>query len=179
MINFGGLPVDFYVYWCSGITGFRNLEKLEIGTHFFQVRQGWTGLYAALQNMVQTFKENPMTKMKEFKCSTINAFFQDEFLAYLFDIFPNLETFNVSSDLGHQYYSDLDEKDGVRKCSHWRFHNVLPVLRSLGSVKNLTLPSMEMVLAPWRHISDDIAEHDVGVKRLPYVGVHPERTKEK
>lgn len=35
------------------------------------------------------------------------------------------------------------------KNSHWRFGNVLEVLRNLGSVENLILPSMGMELASW------------------------------
>merc|ERR1719219_567853 len=43
----------------------------------------------------------------------------------------------------------MDRNNVSTKYSYWRFDNILQVLRSLGSVNNLTLPSMEMVLASW------------------------------
>ena len=137
----------FYaIKWCSSITGFRNLEKLEMGIYFTQVSRYYAPDYANFQDMIQTFLNNPLMKMKEFKLTTINAFFQDEFLVHLPEIFPNLEKFNFA-DLGLQ--GESDRNNVTTKYTYWRFDNILHVLRALGSLNNLTLPSMEMILASW------------------------------
>ena len=148
----------FYaINWCSSITGFRNLEKLEMGIYFTQVSRYYASDYNIYQDMIQTFLDNPMEKMREFKLDTINAFFQDEFLVHLPEIFPNLEKFNFAN-LGLQ--GESDKNNVATKYSYWRFDNILHVLRSLGSVKNLTLPSMEMVLSSW----NDTDEHDQSIR---------------
>ena len=143
--------------WCSSITGFQNLEKLEINVYFSLVERiiQWE-YYQPYLEMISNFTANPMPKMKELKLNDINAFFQDEFLIYLSDIFPNLETFNLVQ-LGQGEKDVFDGK--IKKLTFWRYHNILPVLRCLGSIKNLNLPSMELVLAPWSYHE----EHDQSI----------------
>ena len=150
--------------WCSSITGFKNLEKLEISIYFDQVRRDWATYYNPYLEMIQEFLENPMPKMKEFKLNTINAFFQDEFLIHLPDIFPNLETFNLVK-LGLQGEMDESRVPKNKKYSYWRFDNFLDVLKSLGSLKNLSLPSMELVLAPW----NENFEHTQSIRETGHV----------
>ena len=133
-----------------------------MGIYFTQVSRYYALDYTIFQDMIQIFLDNPMTKMREFKLNTINAFFQDEFLVLLPEIFPKLEKFNFS-DLCLQVESDRNNV--ATKYSYWRFDNILHVLRSLGSVKNLTLPSMEMVLASW----NDTDEHDQSIRETGLV----------
>ena len=51
------------------------------------------------------------------------------------------------------------------KLPHWRFHNVINVLHNLGSIKNLTLPNMDLHLATW----NDTGEHDQNLRETEYV----------
>jgi len=82
----------------------------------------------------------------------VNAFCQDEFLGYLSDAFPNLETLVI-------------EEEVTGKLPHWRFHNLINVLHNLGSIKNLTLPNMDLHLATW----NDTGEHDQNLRETEYV----------
>ena len=93
--------------------------------------------------MIESFYDNPMTTLKELKLNTVNVFFQDGFLSWLPKFFPNLQTFNLAK-LGKQ--GDFDTESVKKKVSCWTFIELRSALRSLGSVKNLYLPSMEIVL---------------------------------
>ena len=136
--------------WCSSIAKFRNLEKLEIGLYLVPSRN-WQEDESYL-DMDGDFYENPMTKLKELKLNTVNVFFQDGFLCRLQRFSPNLQTFNLAK-LGHQ--GDFEEVTLKKKVSCWTFSQVRETLRSLGSIKNLCLTSMEIVLEPW----SGLAEH--------------------
>ena len=134
--NISSLELDCYAYrdrldkikWFSSITGFKNLEKLDISIHFDLVERRWGHEYEPYIEMIQTFVANPMPKMRELKLKTINAFFQDEFLVHLFDIFPNLETFNLVQ-LGQ---GEKDYRDRKKKLEYWRFYNLIDALKALG-----------------------------------------------
>ena len=157
--------------WCSSITKFENLEKLEIDLYFCQTSRSRASDYNPFIEMVQHFIDNPMPKMKELKICGINAFFQDEFLSNLCYIFPNLETFNLV-ELGKQGYTDLihnEQKVSTKKLSYWRIDTILYVLSCLGSIKNLFLPTMEMVLASVNGDAYDLGEHDKSVHRTEHV----------
>ena len=130
--------------WCSSITKFRNLEKLEIGLYLVPSKN-WQSDGSYL-DMDREFYINPMTKLKELKLNTVNVFFHDEFLIQLRDFFPNLETFNLVK-LGYQGAFEVEPVE--KKISCWKFIELLDVLRSLASVKNLYLPNMQIVLEPW------------------------------
>ena len=130
--------------WCSSITKFRNLEKLEIGL-YLAPSTNWQEDESFL-NMDRDFYDNPMTKLKELKLNTVNVFFQDGFLCRLQTFFPNLQTFNLAK-LGYQ--GNFREETFSKKVSCWKFSQVQQTLRSLGSITNLCLPSMEIVLEPW------------------------------
>ena len=123
--------------WCSSITKFRNLEKLEIGLYLVPSKN-WQEDESYL-DMDGDFYNNPMTKLKELKLNTVNVFFQDAFLRNLQRFFPNLQTFNLTK-LGAPL---------TKKVSCWTFAQIRDTLRSLGSVENLFLPSMEILLEPW------------------------------
>jgi len=129
------------VYWCSNITKFRNLEKLEIDLCLVPVINWQSDI--DFDGMIECFYDNPMTTLKELKLNTVNVFFQDGFLSWLPKIFPNLQTFNLAK-LGKQ--GDFDTESVKKKVSCWTFIELRSALRSLGSVKNLYLPSMEIVL---------------------------------
>ena len=143
--------------WFSSIADFKNLEKLEMDVYLRQVLRQYhfSDEYIDYQEMIQKFLENPMTKMKELKFDCINAIFQDNFLIHLNEIFPNLETFNLT-ELGDQGYSATSgfHEEDPSKYSYWRFDHILEVLQNLGSVKNLTLPTMGMVLASWNDVDE-------------------------
>ena len=161
-----GCTNDFYpseLEWCSIIKYFDNLEKLEIDIYFYQASRSRFDDYDPFVEMVQSFIDNPMPKMKELKLCAINAFFQDEFLSNLPLIFPNLETFNLV-ELGQQGFTDKKTVE-TKKLSYWRMDTILDVLNSLGSIKNLSLPTMEMVLAS---INGD-GEHNKSVHRTEHV----------
>merc|ERR1719350_977055 len=85
-----------------------------------------------------------MTKMKELKLNAINVFFQSEYLANLRSFYPNIETFNLAK-LGSHGDFEVDVMD----VSCWIFIDFLEVFNSLGSIKNLYLPSLEIVLDPY------------------------------
>ena len=129
------------INWCSKIVGFRNLEKLEIDLHLFP--DAWD-VWDIDDIVGQGLYENPMTKMKELKLNAIKVFFQSEFLANLHSYFPNLETFNLA-----KLESQGDFEVVVMDVSCWKFIELLEVLNSLGSIKNLYLPSLEIVLDPY------------------------------
>jgi hypothetical protein len=161
-----GCTNDFYpseLEWCSIIKYFDNLEKLEIDIYFYQASRSRFDDYDPFVEMVQSFIDNPMPKMKELKLCAINAFFQDEFLSNLPLIFPNLETFNLV-ELGQQGFTDKKTVE-TKKLSYWRMDTILDVLNSLGSIKNLSLPTMEMVLAS----INDLGEHNKSVHRTEHV----------
>ena len=161
---------DFYpseLEWCSSITQFQNLEKLEIDIYFDQVSRSRFTEYNPFIEMVQHFTDNPMPKMKELKLCGINAFFQDEFLCNLPLIFPILETFNLVK-LGQQGYTQKERVE-TKKLSYWRMDTILDVLNSLGSIKNLSLPTMEMVLASGNGDVYDLGEHNKSVHRTEHV----------
>ena len=86
---------DFY--WISDITDFQNLEKLEIDINIHRHVYRWKNYYESYLDMLYTFFEFPMYNLKELKLRRVDAFCQDEFLGYLSDAFPNLETLKVSS----------------------------------------------------------------------------------
>ena len=141
---------DFY--WISDITDFQNLEKLEIDIIIHNHVYRWKDDYESYLDMLYTFFEFPMYKLKELKLRHVNAFCQDEFLGYLSDAFPNLETLVIEVELNG-------------KLPHWRFHNLINVLHNLGSVKNLFLPNMDLHLATW----NDTGEHDQSLRETEYV----------
>ena len=85
---------DFY--WISDITDFQNLEKLEIDINIHRHVYRWKNYYESYLDMLYTFFEFPMYNLKELKLRRVDAFCQDEFLGYLSDAFPNLETLKVS-----------------------------------------------------------------------------------
>ena len=156
------------ISWFSGITGFHNLEKLEMDIYFREIRRYRTDEYITYQEMVQGFLDNPMTKMKEIKMNTISALFQDEFVGHITDIFPNLQTFNLAElgDQGNSGYSFLQDKSkDPDKLPHWRYDTILQVLRSLGSIKTLMLPTMELVLSSW----NDKDEHYQSIRETGHV----------
>ena len=93
--------------------------------------------------MVEGFHDNPMTTLKELKLNTVNIFFQDGFLCCLPKFFPNLQTFNLAK-LGKQ--GDFDSESEKKKVSCWTLFDLRSALRALGPIKNLYLPSMEIVL---------------------------------
>ena len=130
--------------WCSSITKFRNLEKLEIGLYLVPSKN-WQEDESYL-DMDGDFYNNPMTKLKELKLNTVNVFFQDGFLCRLERFFPNLQTFNLTK-LGEPL---------TKKVSCWTFAQIRDTLRSLGSVENLFLPSMEILLEPWSGMAEHI-----------------------
>ena len=130
--------------WCSSITKFRNLEKLEMGLYLVPSKN-WQEDESYL-DMDGDFYNNPMTKLKELKLNTVNVFFQDAFLRNLQRFFPNLQTFNLTK-LGHQ--GVLGEEQLTKKVSCWAFSSIRETLRCLSSIENLCLPSMEIVLEPW------------------------------
>ena len=123
--------------WCSSITKFRNLEKLEMGLYLVPSKN-WQEDESYL-DMDGDFYNNPMTKLKELKLNTVNVFFQDAFLRNLQRFFPNLQTFNLTK-LGAPL---------TKKVSCWKFLEIRQTLRCLGSIENLCLPSMEILLEPW------------------------------
>jgi hypothetical protein len=127
--------------WCSSITKFRNLKKLEIGLYLVP-STNWQ-MDESFLNMDGDFYDNPMTKLKELKLNTVNVFFQDGFLCRLERFFPNLQTFNLAK-LRHSE----EESFTTKKVSCWTFSQIRETLRCLGSIKNLCLPSMEIVLEP-------------------------------
>ena len=137
--------------WFPSIKGFENLEKIEIDMNIRQVSRN-TVEDLSFQNMIQNFLNNPMTKTKELKFAAVNFLFQDDFLIHLTEIFPNLQTFNAEKlgDVDHLppagVIASLNETNISGEHSYWKFENLLQVLKSLGSVKNLILPSMEIVL---------------------------------
>ena len=137
--------------WCSSITKFRNLEKLEMGLYLVP-SNNWQEDESYL-DMDGGFYNNPMTKLKELKLNTVNVFFQDAFLRNLQRFFPNLQTFNLTK-LGHQ--GILREVPLTKKVSCWTFSQIRDTLRSLGSVENLCLPSMEILLEPWSGLAEHI-----------------------
>ena len=135
------------VYWCNIIPNFRNLEKLEIDLYLVPAKDlNGDLIMEDFNDLAQGFYGNPMTKLKELKLNHVNVFFQDEFLIQLKDFFPNLETFNLANLGSNSVNSEL-VKNFQLSC--WKFIELLDVLKSLGSVKNLYLPSMEIVLEPW------------------------------
>ena len=129
------------IRWCSNITKFRNLEKLEIDLYLVPVRNWQSDI--DFDDMIEGFHNNPMTTLKELKLNTVNVFLQDGFLCWLPKFFPNLQTFNLAK-LGKQ--GDFDSVSVKKKVSCWTFIELRSALRALGSVKNLYLPSMEIVL---------------------------------
>ena len=129
------------IRWCSNITKFRNLEKLEIDLYLVPVRNWQSDIDFA--DMIEGFHDNPMTKLKELKLNTVNVFLQDGFLCWLPKFFPNLQTFNLAK-LGKQ--GDIHSAIVQKKEYCWTLLDLRSALRGLGSVKNLYLPSMEIVL---------------------------------
>ena len=101
---------DFF--WISDVTDFQNLEKLEIDikieNHVHRLRDD----YESYLDMLYTFFEFPMYNLKELKLRRVNAFCQDEFLGYLSDAFPNLETLVIEE--AHCMYDNLNDQ----KTSH-------------------------------------------------------------
>ena len=95
--------------------------------------------YNKFLRSIQMFTENPLPKLKELKMSEIGAFFQDDFLCGLHTAFPNLETFDVQ--LG-RYSENI-----VNSLKFWSLANLPAVLKSLGSIKNLNIPIMDLTLA--------------------------------
>ena len=133
------------VHWCPIIANFKNLEKLEIDLYLVPATElNGDPIMEDFNDLAQGFYGNPMTKMKELKLNTVNVFFHDEFLIQLRDFFPNLETFNLAK-LGSQGDFEVDVMD----VSCWKFIELLEVLNSLSSIKNLYLPSMEIELDPY------------------------------
>jgi hypothetical protein len=102
---------DFF--WISDVTDFQNLEKLEIDikieNHVHRLRDD----YESYLDMLYTFFEFPMYNLKELKLRRVNAFCQDEFLGYLSDAFPNLETLVIEE--AHCMYDNLNDQ----KTSHF------------------------------------------------------------
>ena len=119
--------------WLSAITNFRNLEKLEIDIYIPGVNPWSNEEFDSFINMHNKFQDNPMPKLKELQSSHVNIFCQDIFLVHLFDYFPNLETFTVKNEV-------------KGSLPHWRLPFMVNVLKTLASLKNLTLPNMDMYL---------------------------------
>ena len=139
------------ISWCSNITKFRNLEKLEIDLYLVPVINWQTD--NDFVEMTEGFHDNPMTKLKELKLNTVNVFLQDGFLCWFSKFFPNLQTFNLTK-LGKQ--GDFDTDPVKKKSIYWTLIELRSALRSLGSVKNLYLPNMEIVLGASSQIFTDI-----------------------
>ena len=135
--------------WCSSITKFRNLKKLEIGLYLVP-STNWQ-IDESVLNMEGDFYDNPMTKLKELKLNTVNVFFQDGFLCRLERFFPNLQTFNLAN-----LRRPEEESFTTKDVSCWTFSQIRDTLRSLGSVENLCLPSMEILLEPWSGMAEHI-----------------------
>ena len=126
-------------HWLRWIPRLKNLTKIEIATYVPAAVRGMPDDYNKFLRSIQTFTENPLPKLKELKMSEIGAFFQDDFLCRLQKAFPNLETFDLR--LG-RYSENI-----VNSLKCWSLPNLLAVLKSLGSVKNLNIPSMDLTLA--------------------------------
>ena len=126
-------------HWLGWVPRLKNLTKIEIATHVPAAVRWMPDDYNRFLRSIQVFTENPLPKLKELKMSEIGAFFQDDFLCGLHKAFPNLETFDVQ--LG-RYSENI-----VNSLKFWRLANLPAVLKSLGSVKNLNIPSMDLTLA--------------------------------
>ena len=105
---------------------FKNLEKL--------VLEGYP-LYNDDEfdedDVIEEFCQNPLSKLKEFQ-NPSNFYMSDKFLTRIHEAFPVIETFVNEGDvrgLGAGY-------DGDYKI--WRIENLISVLQSLLSIKNLT-----------------------------------------
>ena len=126
-------------HWLGWIPRLKNLTKIEIATYVPAAVRSMPDDYNRFLRSIQMFTENPSPKLKELKMSEIGAFFQDDFLCRLHKAFPNLETFDVQ--LG-RYSENI-----VNSLKFWSLSNLPAVLKSLGSVKNLNIPSMDLTLA--------------------------------
>ena len=126
-------------HWLGWIPRLKNLTKIEIATYVPAAVRSMPDDYNRFLRSIQMFTENPLPKLKELKMSEIGAFFQDDFLCRLHKAFPNLETFDVQ--LG-RYSENI-----VNSLKFWSLANLPAVLKSLGSVKNLNIPSMDLTLA--------------------------------
>ena len=126
-------------HWLGWVPRLKNLTKIEIATHVPAAVRWMPDDYNRFLRSIQVFTENPLPKLKELKMSEIGAFFQDDFLCGLHKAFPNLETFDVQ--LG-RYSENI-----VNSLKFWSLANLPAVLKSLGSVKNLYIPSMDVTLA--------------------------------
>ena len=125
-------------HWLGWIPRLKNLTKIEIDTYVPAAVRWMPDDYNRFLRSIQMFTENPLTKLKKLKMSEIGAFFQDDFLCRLHKAFPNLETFEVQFG---RYTENL-----VNPLKFWSLTNLPAVLKSLGSVKNLAIPSMDLTL---------------------------------
>ena len=125
-------------HWLGWVPRLKNLTKIEIATHVPAAVRWMPDDYNRFLRSIQMFTENPLTKLKKLKMSEIGAFFQDDFLCRLHKAFPNLETFEVQFG---RYTENL-----VNPLKFWSLANLPAVLKSLGSVKNLAIPSMDLTL---------------------------------
>ena len=124
--------------WLSWIPRLKNLQKIVIQT-YVPVEPRWpVDEYNIFLGVINLFVENPLVKLKEIKMSEVGAFFQDDFLCQLNKAFPNLESYNVD-------YGKLIEKLPYPQ-RFWCLRSLTSVLDSLGSVKNLNFPSMDLAL---------------------------------
>ena len=126
-------------HWLGWVPRLKNLTKIEIATHVPAAVRWMPDDYNRFLRSIQVFTENPLPKLKELKMSEIGAFFQDDFLCGLHKAFPNLETFDVQ--LG-RYSENI-----VNSLKFWSLANLPAVLKSLGSIKNLNIPIMDLTLA--------------------------------
>ena len=126
-------------HWLGWIPRLKNLIKIEIATYVPAAVHWMPDDYNKFLRSIQMFTENPLPKLKELNMSEIGAFFQDDFLCGLHKAFPNLETFEVR--LG-RYSENI-----VNSLKCWSLAKLPAVLKSLGSVRNLNIPSMDLNLA--------------------------------
>ena len=100
---------------------FKNLDKLELKFLNYEVMDQ--------DDVIEELCQNPLLKLKEFR-NPKNFYQSDKFLMRIFEAFPMVETLVI------------DQNDWYRS---WSVENILCVLQSLVSIKNLTF-SNEIIL---------------------------------
>ena len=92
---------------------FKNLEKFEMKFLYYEVLD--------VDDVIEELCQNPLLKLKEFRNPRF-IYKSDKFLMRIFEAFPMIETLVIDE---HSFYS-------------WKVENLLSVLQSLLSIKNLT-----------------------------------------